>query len=181
MLFRSKFADRLAEELGEIRHPGTGEPAFSVLRKDELYRGPHLAKAPELVVIPHDERIYVDATRRRWTTSFDRHEKLDPSISYGFSGHHGLTGILAAAGPGIQPAAVPEGAEIVQMAATILRLFGLEQDGLDGAPIDDVLGELETVGRAHGQASATGATEGPVYSEEEERVILERLRDLGYE
>ena len=98
----------------------------------------------------------------------------------GFSGHHGLTGILAAAGPGIQPAAVPEGAEITQMAATILRLFGLEQDGLDGAPLDDVLGELKTVGRAQGHAAAR-ATEGPVYSEEEERVILERLRDLGYE
>jgi hypothetical protein len=76
---------------------------------------------------------------------------------------------------------VPEGAEITQMAATILRLFGLEQDGLDGAPLDDVLGELETVGRAERQAAAAGAKEGAVYSEEEERVILERLRDLGYE
>ena len=150
-------------------------------RKEELYHGPHMNKAPELVLMPHDERIYVDASRRHWTTPFDRHEKLDPSISYGFSGHHGLTGILAAAGPGIQPAAVPEGAEITQMAATILRLFGLEAEGLDGAPLDDVLGELETVGRAQGQAPSTGSAEGAVYSEEEERVILERLRDLGYE
>ena len=175
------FAEALAQELAEIRHPATGEPAFAVRRKEELYSGPHMDKAPELVVLPHDERIYVDASRRRWTTPFDRHEKLDPSISYGFSGHHGLTGILAAAGPGIQPAAVPEGAEITQMAATILRLFGLEQDGLDGAPLDDVLGELETVGRAERQAAAASAKEGAVYSEEEERVILERLRDLGYE
>jgi hypothetical protein len=27
----------------------------------------------------------------------------------------------------------------------------------------------------------SSSSEGPVYSEEEERVILERLRDLGYE
>ena len=67
------------------------------------------------------------------------------------------------------------------MAATILRLFGLEAEGLDGAPLDDVLGELETVGRAQGQAPSTSSAEGAVYSEEEERVILERLRDLGYE
>jgi hypothetical protein len=44
-----------------------------------------------------------------------------------------------------------------------------------------VLGDLETVGRAQGQAAPTSATEGAVYSDEEERVILERLRDLGYE
>ena len=66
------------------------------------------------------------------------------------------------------------------MAATILRLFGLKQDGLDGAPLD-MLGDLETVGRAQRQGAAAGAAEGAVYSEEEERVILERLRDLGYE
>jgi predicted AlkP superfamily phosphohydrolase/phosphomutase len=175
------FAEALAQELAEIPHPATGEPAFNVHRKEELYSGPHLDKAPEVVVLPHDERVFVDASRRRWTTPFGRHEKLDPSISYGFSGHHGLTGILAAAGPGIQPAAMPEGAEITQMAATILRLFGLEPDGLDGAPLDDMLGELETVGRATQHATGAGATEGAVYSEEEERVILERLRDLGYE
>jgi predicted AlkP superfamily phosphohydrolase/phosphomutase len=175
------FAERLAEELGEIRHPDTGEPAFTLHRKEELYHGPHLGKAPELVVIPRDGRVYVEASHRRWTRPFDRHERLDPSISYGFSGHHGLTGILAAAGPGIQPAGVVEGAEITQMAATILRLFGLEQEGLDGAPLNDLLGQLDTVGHAQRQTAAAGATEGTVYSEEEERVILERLRDLGYE
>ena len=174
-------AARLAEELGAVRHPETGAPAFEVLGKEQLFRGPHLAKAPDLVVLPHDERIFVDASRRRWTSSFDLHERLDPQISYGFSGHHGLNGILAAAGPGIRPAAVPEGAEIVQLAATVLRLFGLEPDGLDGGPLDDVLGDLETVGRAQRQAASAGAAGGPVYSEEEERVILERLRDLGYE
>jgi predicted AlkP superfamily phosphohydrolase/phosphomutase len=176
----SRLAERLVEELESVRHPESGEPAFMVRRKEELYRGARLDKAPDFVVLPHDERIFVDSSRRRWTQPFDRHERLDPEIAYGFSGHHGLNGILAAAGPGIRPASVPENAEIVQLAATLLRLFGLEPDGLDGAPIDDVLGELETVGRARRQSSSAAST-SPVYSEEEERVILERLRDLGYE
>ena len=149
------FAERLAEELAEVRHPCTGEPAFTVLRKEELYHGAHIEKAPELVVMPHDERVYVDASRAPLDVAVRPPREARPEISYGFSGHHGLTGILAAPGPGIQPAAVPEDAEITQLAATILRLFGLEPEGLDGAPLDDVLGELETVGRAQGQAPAT--------------------------
>jgi len=175
------FADRLAEELAEISHPSTGEPVFRVMRREELYSGRHIEKAPDLVILPYDERIYPDGSRRAVTTAFTRHDTLDPQVGYGFSGHHGVTGIIAAAGPGIRPAAMPKNAEITQMAATILRLFGLEAEGLDGAPLDDVLEDLVTVGPARQGSAPVGMAEGPAYSEEEERVILERLRDLGYE
>jgi predicted AlkP superfamily phosphohydrolase/phosphomutase len=40
------YIDSLAAELAEIPHPQTGEPAFQVLRKEELFRGPFLDKAP---------------------------------------------------------------------------------------------------------------------------------------
>ena len=96
------YIDALAAELAEIPHPQTGEPAFEVLRKEELFYGPFLDKAPELMLIPYDERINVDPSRRRWTQAFERHERLDPEVSYGYSGHHGVTGILAATGPGIR-------------------------------------------------------------------------------
>jgi predicted AlkP superfamily phosphohydrolase/phosphomutase len=176
----SRFADRLAAELVAIRHPETGEPAFDVRRKEELYRGPYLRKAPELVILPRDERIHVDSSRRRWTAAFDRHDRLDPELFYGYSGHHGLTGILAAAGPGIAAADVPEGSEITQLLATILRLLGLAADGLDGTPIDAVLGEnLAGVERVASGGSAPA--ERSVYSVEEEQELIERLRDLGYE
>jgi hypothetical protein len=107
------------------------------------------------------------------------HDTLDPENAYGYSGHHGIDGILAARGPGIRPGSVPEGSGIVQMAATILRLHGIEADGLDGAPIDAILaGEGDAV---HVAAEATDASDEGVYSADEEAGILERLRDLGYE
>ena len=174
-----RYAERLAAELEEIRHPETGEPAFAVKRKEELFRGRFLDKAPELVLLPHDERIHVDSTRRPWPSAFQRHERLDPEISYGYSGHHGLTGILAAAGPGIAFGAVPEGAEITQLPATICRLFGLELDGVDGPPIAELLADGGEGRRV--AAGAAGAAGEASYSAEEEAVILERLRDLGYE
>ncbi|MGN6377949.1 MAG: alkaline phosphatase family protein [Gaiellales bacterium] len=175
----SAYADALVAELEDVRHPETGAPAFSVLRKRDIYHGRHLRKAPELVVLPHDERIHVEAMRRRVRAAFERHEHLDPESFYGYSGHHGVTGILAAAGPGVRPGEVPEGSDITQMAATILRLHGLEPEGLDGAPIEAILEARERIGVA--AASAPEASSAPVYSAEEEASIRERLRDLGYE
>ena len=65
------------------------------------------------------------------------------------------------------------------MAATILRLHGIEAEGLDGAPIDAILAAAGDAVQVAAQGPA-GSEEG-VYSAEEEAGILERLRDLGYE
>jgi hypothetical protein len=93
-----------------------------------------------------------------------------------------VTGILAATGPGIQPADVPEGSEIVQLPATILSLLGLSADGLDGKPLDAILEQpAGTPTEQVAPAARREASDEPVYSEEEERQMVERLRDLGYE
>lgn len=176
----ARYADRLADELAAVRHPETGEPAFEVRRKEELYSGPYLDKAPELVILPRDERIHVDSSRRPWERAFERHDTLDPERFYGFSGHHGLTGILAAAGPGIRSGGVPAGAEITQLPATLLSLFGLAADGLDGEPIEAILADAAAPATAIATAGPA-ASERSVYSEDEEERLIERLRDLGYE
>jgi predicted AlkP superfamily phosphohydrolase/phosphomutase len=175
------YIDALAAELAEVPHPQTGEPAFQVLRKEELFTGPFIDKAPELTLIPYDERINIDPSRRRWAQPFERHERLDPEVSYGYSGGHGVTGILVATGPGIQPADLPDDAEIVQLPATILRLLGLSADGLDGEPLAAILEEGRGAGEAVASIASREARNEPVYSEEEERQMVERLRDLGYE
>ena len=176
-----RYVESLATEIGEIEHPETGEPAFRVLHKEELYEGPFLDKAPEFLLLPHDERIHVDSSRRRFEHAFEPRDNLDPEHAYGFSAHHGVNGILAAAGPGIRPADLPADAEIVQLPATILRLLGLSADGLDGAPLDAILDESETAAAPSAAASSQASSEEPVYSEEEEAAMVERLRDLGYE
>ena len=172
-------AERIATELEAERHPENGEQMLRVLRKPDIYHGPHLDRAPDLIVLSIDERIHVDSLRRSGTPAIEVHDTLDPENAYGYSGHHGIDGILGARGPGIRPGSVPEGSGIVQMAATILRLHGIEADGLDGAPIDAILaGEGDAV---HVTAQATDGSDEGVYSADEEAGILERLRDLGYE
>ncbi|MGH3140276.1 MAG: alkaline phosphatase family protein, partial [Gaiellales bacterium] len=171
------FADRLARDFEAIPHPETGEPLFEVLRKRDIYHGPHLDRAPELVLIPRDERVHVESSRRDWPDVFVRHDTLDPEHFYGYSGHHGVTGIIAAAGPGIRPGTVPEGSEITQLAATVLRLHGLSSDGLE-PPIEAMLAPAD---EAVSVAAESSDGDADVYSSEEEAGILERLRDLGYE
>ena len=177
-----RFTAELADALAEIPHPETGQPAFEVLRKDELYHGFYLDKAPELVLLPRDERIHVDSTRQRWSETFQRHERLFARGTAHFSGQHAVTGILAAAGPGIAVADVPPGSHITQLPATLLALHGLEAQ-MDAPPIDailapDVAGARREVG-AVSQEPVERAGAG--YTREEEELIVRRLRDLGYE
>ena len=175
------YIESLAAELADVEHPVTGEKAFRLLHKEELYSGPFLDKAPELILLPYDERIHVDGSRRRFASAFERRETLDPEHAYGFSAHHGVNGILAAAGPGIRPVDMPAGAEIVQLPATILRLLGLSAEGLDGAPLDDLLEDAPSAAGVATAAPSHEASDEPVYTEEEERQMVEKLRDLGYE
>jgi predicted AlkP superfamily phosphohydrolase/phosphomutase len=170
----------LAAALAGILHPETREPLFEVRTKHELFRGPFLARAPELFLLPYDERVHADSSRQLWNETFRRHERLVVRGSTSYSGQHALTGILAAAGPGIRPADVPDGTEIVSLPATLLALLGLSGQ-LEAGPIETILAP-ESISERREVAPGTRApTEAPVYSRREEQEMIRRLRDLGYE
>jgi predicted AlkP superfamily phosphohydrolase/phosphomutase len=173
-------ANDLAEALAEVTHPESGEPAFDVRRKEELYQGFYLDRAPELVLLPHDERVHVDSSRQRWSETFQRHERLFAQGTAHFSGQHAVTGILAAAGPGIGRATVPPGSEITQIPATILALHGLGAE-LDAPAIEEILDAAATGPRRPVEGVSQTPVEPSGYTPEEEDLIVRRLRDLGYE
>jgi predicted AlkP superfamily phosphohydrolase/phosphomutase len=175
-----RLTDELAEAFAEVPHPESGETAFDVLRKDELFHGFYLDKAPELVLLPRDERIHVDSTRQRWSETFQRHEHLFARGTAHFSGQHAVNGILATAGPGIVVADVPEGSDITQIPATLLALHGLEAP-LDATAIDAILDPGITSARREVGLVPQGPVERAGYTREEEELIVRRLRDLGYE
>lgn len=174
-----RFVGRLADELAQIAHPETGEPAFDVRPRDELFHGAFIDKAPDLVLLPRDERVHVDLSQRRWGSAFDRNDGVGAGAAL-FSGQHALTGILAAAGPGIRAGAVPPGSEITQLPATLLALHGLRSE-LDAHPIEAILEPELAPEREVTPATNRLPVEEPAYSAEEEAEIVRRLRDLGYE
>jgi predicted AlkP superfamily phosphohydrolase/phosphomutase len=174
------FARELAEALGSIPHPETSEPAFEVKMKEEIYWGAFYEKAPDLVLLPFDERVHVESSHQQWPDVFERHERLLVRGSGHFSGQHARTGILAAAGPGIRSAHLPDTAEITQLPGTLLALLGVATE-LDGAPLEAILDPAAASERRPVGVAARTPVERPVYSKEEEARIVERLRDLGYE
>jgi predicted AlkP superfamily phosphohydrolase/phosphomutase len=174
--------DGLIRELGSafasIPHPSTGAPAFDVHRKEEIYSGPFMDRAPELIVLPRDERIHVASSPRPGQSPFELLDRLDRGGNW--SGHHAMKGFLLADGPGIRDVPVPDGAAFGQMASTLLALHGLDA-ALELPPIAEILDDSALPRRREVEAAAQTPSDEPTYSSEQEAAIVEHLRALGYE
>jgi predicted AlkP superfamily phosphohydrolase/phosphomutase len=168
----------LASAFASIPHPSTGSPAFEVHRKEELYAGPFMDRAPELVVLPRDERIHVASAPRPGQSPFDLLDRLDRGGNW--SGHHAVNGFLLAEGPGIVHGSVPDGASFGQIASTLLALHGLDAD-LELPAIEPILDGSALPRRREVEAIAQTPSDDPAYTSEQEATILEHLRALGYE
>ncbi|KPK45497.1 MAG: hypothetical protein AMK72_10965 [Planctomycetes bacterium SM23_25] len=95
----------------------------------------------------------------------------------GPGGVHHPDGILLAAGHAVRPGAVPQGAQLPDIAATVLALAALASaDPLDGRTLDemfDLPGGRQTV-RVEGTTDAAG------YTAADHDEVARRLEDLGY-
>jgi predicted AlkP superfamily phosphohydrolase/phosphomutase len=168
----------LASAFASISHPSTGSPAFEVRRKEELYTGPFMDRAPELVVLPRDERIHVASAPRPGRSPFDLLDRVDKGGNW--TGHHAVNGFLLAEGPGIVRGPVPNGASFGQVASTLLALHGLDAD-LELPAIEGILDERVLPRRQQVGAAAQTPSDDPAYTSEQEAAILQHLRALGYE
>ena len=162
--------------LASVTHPDTGVPAFDVLRKEEVYSGPFMDRAPELVMLPRDERIHVASTPEPAAEPFAVLDDLE--IGGSWSGQHAVDGFLVASGSGIVRGSEPDGATFGQMASTLLALHGLDAD-LELGPIRPI---LEDTGEPVGvRAAASVASDADVFTHEQEAEIVAQLQALGYE
>jgi predicted AlkP superfamily phosphohydrolase/phosphomutase len=169
--------DDLKAGLLAIPHPETGEPLVErVYERDELYHGPQAHLAPDLTVVPRDWRY-----RTIGLHDFTTNRLISPA--FGPTGDHRMEGVLIASGPAIRAGASPEGANLLDIAPTILHLLGIPAPSdMDGR----VLSEILDPSLAPSEASATpsGSGEGSevpsAYTEEEDAAIQQRLADLGY-
>jgi predicted AlkP superfamily phosphohydrolase/phosphomutase len=166
----------LVDGLSSVAHPGSGQPVFDVIRKEDVYSGPFLDRAPELVILPRDERVHVASTPRPHAHPFEVLEDLERAG--GWSGHHAVDGFLIAGGDGIVPRAEPTGATFGQMAATLLALHSLDAD-LELPAIREIL--VDGSDPVPVEAAAVAPTDAAVYTREQEAQIAEHLRALGYE
>jgi len=179
--------DTSADRLRAWTDPETGQPVVRrVLRREEIYRGAHVEKAPDLSIdwnlrgaysyMPRLSKTIDGATPLRRLLAAER-----TGVT---SGSHRDLGIVAVFGDDIRQGAILEGASIVDVAPTLLYLLDLpvpsDMDGnvLEGAFEEDVRRARPITYDRADDGGTDRSEEG--YSGEDAIAIEERLRSLGY-
>lgn len=172
--------DELCQALRELVDPADGQPVVdSIDRAEDIYQGPNLADAPDLVVTMRD-LAYI--TRLGYEFGNRPGEVFGPSRIHE-SGGHRLDGVIIAAGPGIDNAAEERPmAWLGDVAPTILHMLGhAVPESVDGQVLQGWLSKsLADRPVSTYKRSPSELAEEDGLSESEEEEILDRLSDLGY-
>jgi len=181
---RSNISDRLMA----LRDPTTGEKvATRVYRREELFKGPLISKAPDLIAHWSDAGYHSVQRFGKKEDSVFSNDLRFHLTNLAFSGCHRLDGIFAVKGEGIQKGNEIKGAKIIDLAPTILHCLGLPiPSDMDGVPLKQSFTEsyLDHNPIRYEETSPsethTEQVKGHIYSHEESRKVAARLRSLGY-
>lgn len=169
--------EAIVEELKALKEDDTNRAVVKeIYRKEELYTGSHLEEAPDIVFLPRDLEIAAFGEYE-----FASHRVLDPSR--GVSGSHRMDGLLMMRGKRIRRGAGVEGAEIIDLAPSILHLLDLPvPEEMDGKVLESpfVDGAFEKAPVRYVREEALSFQPQDVYTETEEEELKERLRSLNY-
>jgi len=178
--------NKIIARLKELRDPATGRPVVKkVHRKEELYHGPFLHKAADLIVEWSDEGYH---SVQRFGSVEDSvfSDRLNLHLTkIRYTGHHRLNGIFAIKGRGIKRALEIDRAKIIDLAPTILYLLGIPvPNDMDGRVLKEVFEEeyIEKKPIKYEETSGGGYKEAghDVYTDKESDEIAKRLKGLGY-
>jgi predicted AlkP superfamily phosphohydrolase/phosphomutase len=167
--------------LDDLRDPHTGEKLIRHLwRREELYHGPAVDRAPDLIIewanLAYEVRARFGADGEAVFAATMPLNDLAPETQ--LTGTHRMDGIIAATGRGVQPGSIT-GAEIIDLAPSLLHLLGRpvprHMDGRVLPALTDQCGPVT-------YTADGGETESPVngLSAGNEAIIAERLRNMGY-
>ncbi len=169
--------EEIIEQARKFKDPRTGEPLLGqILRKEDIYQGPHLDRAPDLILRPRDERnIFFGLA--------DFGSNITVDTVYRYSGMHRDYGMLIMKGGPARKGVRVEGAQITDLAPTILYTMGapIPRD-MDGRPLLEALQEeyVKSLAPAYSEVGSGRELKDTGYTEEGEKEIEERLRGLGY-
>lgn len=176
----------LIEELEALEHPETKEKLIEkVYRKEELYTGPYLEVAPDLIACTKDFAYQIRGgpyRRRTYRKVISRKDSRDFFVN----GVHRLNGIFIAYGKGIKSNLSLPPLSIMDVFPTVLYSLGLRiPKAIDGRMIKEIFEEdfLESnpvhyVDYPIGRDSRISVR---TYEKEEESKEIEKaLKGLGY-
>jgi predicted AlkP superfamily phosphohydrolase/phosphomutase len=184
-----KLRDEIAARLEGVKDPSTGERIVEkVHKREELYHGDCLSRAPDLLVTWKD---FEYNTRRGYGVEGDgllgsslEFSDVSAYSSLQKSGTHHVKGILISEGPQIDDQASVNGASIIDLAPTILYLLGVcVPEDMDGRILEEIIRpdfvcahpiQLDSAEEIYGEKKPTN------YGEREEQYIRDKLKGLGY-
>jgi predicted AlkP superfamily phosphohydrolase/phosphomutase len=177
------FRRHLGRALLAVAEPSTGRPPIHrVFSREELYHGPFVDRAPDLVLEPH--RDHADPARN---FVLDGALTVDGTYTFSssapYSANHTLDGIVVMWGPGVLRGTMIESAKIIDMAPTILAALGANlPTEMDGRVLSEVFSpEYALVTQpAEGLDMGLSDRQAEGFGLEDEMVVERRLRGLGY-
>ncbi len=140
---RSLLKDELIEKIRDIRRPGDIEPFFDLISKSkDIYWGPYLDKAPDLVVRAKKKNIV-------WGVPNPAPHEVEWLQEFHWVGYHDPYGIFIASGPDIKSTGSElKGLRIYDLAPTILHMFYLPVPAdIDGRVLREIFREDSDVFR----------------------------------
>ncbi len=167
--------EEVAAALLSITDPEDGDRVVSqVYRREELYSGPYLEEAPDLVVTMRDYAYMTRGGNELSSTEIIS----EPAVNH--SGNHRLNGMLIMNGPGIRPGYRVKGAHIMDVMPTVLHILGVPVPvEVDGRVLSEALERPEFLADLASKLTRE-ASGGRALSRSEEQLIRDRLKNLGY-
>jgi predicted AlkP superfamily phosphohydrolase/phosphomutase len=172
---------RIIEGLGGLRD-AAGRPVFrAAYRREDLYSGPFVEEAPDVVAVCDERYGLVYQSLRRDLRS---RELFGPWHELGYSGTHSPQGIYLLAGPPVQALGEHREYPIESIAPTALHLLDLPvPSSMEGPVLESAL--REDYRRDHPVrigADTVGGVSAPAgwRSDDDEAKVADHLRALGY-
>jgi len=181
-----RLRDEILARLAEWRNLETGEPVVACgWRREELYHGPAVEAAPDIVLEPALDRGYAYTFLSSGGKPGEPICTLAPSERLGakggsMNGSHRSEGVLILAGAGVRWGVRLAAPHITDIAPTLLHLFDVSLPAnLDGRVLTEALaadGPIE-----FGPLEAGAELPPSPYSALQARMVGRRLQGLGYQ
>jgi len=163
----------------------TGEQIIQDVRtKEEVYYGKNLNKAADVILYFNRNVNPTGIALKNKDNSLSKVKEIDPlsRVDYFISGSHADTGIVIIKGPDIKAGRQIENVSGIDVTPTILYILLGADFGLDGKIIEQAFREdvFKNNPFIKARIKENGDKISLEYSQEESKIIEERLRNLGY-
>lgn len=175
--------NEIIDALMTMVDPETGDRVIrEVYKREELYHGPKLAEAPDLIIEWADYACWGRGRYDGGETVFEAQRHLDFS-DQPLTGSHRPEGILIAHGAGIRSGEQITDAHLLDLAPTILSVLGIQPlPEMDGRFLSTLFENTvrENIEEAISESAFPFNSDQQIFSPEEEKIIAQHLRSLGY-